>query len=71
MNSHVKRWIDEIVNEMEIGQRTTASAIRETLVSKRGTTFVCDASAIGWYLKRKKNIKVNCMQRNRRVYMRV
>jgi len=71
MNSHVKRWIDEIVDAMEIGDKTTATGIREVLVSRRGTTFVCDASAIGWYLKRKKNIEVFSIARSRRVYVRV
>ena len=70
MNSHVKRWIDVIVDSMEIGQQTTATGIREALISKRGTTFVCDSSAIGWYLNRKKNIQSNSVERGRRIYVR-
>ena len=71
MNNHVKRWIDKIVDSMEIGEKTTATGIKEALVSKRGTTFVCDSSAIGWYLKRKENIEVNSVERGRRVYVRI
>ena len=70
MNSHVKRWIDEIVDSMEIGEKTTATGIREALISKRGTTFVCDSSAIGWYLNRKKNIEITSIERGRRIYVR-
>jgi len=71
MNNHVKRWIDKIVDSMEIGEKTTATGIKEALVSKTGTTFVCDSSAIGWYLKRKENIEVNSVERGRRVYVRI
>jgi len=71
MNSHVKRWIDEIILSFTIGQVFTATGIREILVEQRGTTFVCDSSAIGWYVKRNKHVKVKEEPRGRREYQRI
>tara|TARA_R100000734_G_C3274847_1_gene69880 strand:- start:294 stop:509 length:216 start_codon:yes stop_codon:yes gene_type:complete len=71
MNSHVKRWIDSIVSEYPVGHEFLATTVREQLVSERGTTFVVDNSAIGWYLNRKDNIISKDMNRGRRTYVRI
>ena len=52
MNTHIKRWIDELVLSLDIGEEFFAMSIKEKLIEKRGTTFVCDNAAIGWYLNR-------------------
>ncbi len=71
MNSHVKRWIDEIILSLNVGDVFTATGLREKLIEQRGTTFVCDSSAIGWYVKRNKNVEVKEEPRGRREYLRV
>lgn len=71
MNGHVKRWIDSIVSRYPVGHEFLASTVREQLVSERGTTFVADNSAIGWYLKRKDNVITKGENNNRRIYVRV
>ena len=71
MNSHVKRWIDEMILSLNVGEVVTATGIRERLVEQRGTTFVCDSSAIGWYVKRNKNVLVKEHTRGRREYRRI
>ena len=71
MNSHVKRWIDEIISSMEIGQVSTADSIKTLLIELKGTAFVCDSSAIGWYVKRHPKIKTLESPRSRRTYVRI
>mgnify|MGYP003627995362 CR=1 FL=1 len=71
MNSHVKRWIDIIILSLSIDEVFTSITIRERLVEERGTNFICDNSAIGWYLKRNKNVRVICDTRGRREYRRI
>ena len=57
MNSHIKRWIDELVLSLDIGEEFFALSIKEQLIEKRGTTFVCDNKLLeGWYLNRQCNI---------------
>ena len=70
MNKHIKNWIDQMVLDTELGTEFTASALRAQLIRKHGTTYVCHASAIGWHLKRNKNIKTLTKERGRRVYVR-
>ena len=71
MNSHVKRWINSIVSSYPVGHEFFASTVREQLVSERGTTFVADNSAIGWYLNRMDNVICKGAERSRRVYVRI
>ena len=71
MNSHVKRWIDSIVSSFPVGHEFIAQQVKEELVSRRGTTFVADNSAIGWYLNRKDNVLIKNLSRGRRVYVRI
>ena len=71
MNSHVKRWIDEMILSLSIGEVFTATGMREKLIEQKGTSFVCDSSAIGWYVKRNKNVLVNKNTKGRREYRRV
>ena len=56
---------------MEIGQVSTADSIKTLLIDLKGTAFVCDSSAIGWYVKRHPKIKTLESPRSRRTYVRI
>lgn len=71
MNGHVKRWIDSIVSRYPEGHEFYAYTIKDQLITERGTTYVVDTGAIGWYLNRKDNVITKGESNNRRVYMRV
>ena len=71
MNSHIKRWIDELVLSLDIGEEFFALSIKEQLIEKRGTTFVCDNAAIGWYLNRQKYVEPIKTTRGRKNYRRI
>lgn len=71
MNSHIKRWIDELVLSLDIGEEFFALSIKEQLIEKRGTTFVCDNAAIGWYLNRQKYVEPVKTTRGRKIYRRI
>ena len=71
MNSHIKRWIDELVLSLDIGEEFFALSIKEQLIEKRGTTFVCDNAAIGWYLNRQKYVAPIKTTRGRKIYRRI
>ena len=71
MNSHIKRWIDELVLSLDIGEEFFALSIKEQLIEKSGTTFVCDNAAIGWYLNRQKYVEPIKTTRGRKIYRRI
>jgi hypothetical protein len=71
MNTHIKRWIDELVLSLDIGEEFFAMSIKEKLIETRGTTFVCDNAAIGWYLNRQKYVEPIKTSKGRKIYRRI
>ena len=71
MNSHAKRWMDDIINSLKSGEQINAALMKDKLIFSKGTKYLLHTNAISWYLSSHLKLSKLPKSNNITIYMKV